>query len=138
MYSRLFCLYKKMMIVVMMIFLQKPPTGLVYKRPCALRQQYYFSNTYALCVIFMILVSLENVKKCALGGCMITSKTKINIFEKISLLLSLFLWRHSTQKFFKKHLFQRGKQCIVLPNYSFFCVLAHCALKTSFFLLILY
>ena len=33
----------------------------------------------ALCVIFMILVSLENVKKCALGGCMITSKTKINV-----------------------------------------------------------
>ena len=51
----------------------------------------------ALCVIFMILFSLENVKKCVLGGCMITSKTKINIvwnffslcwgttpFEKIS------------------------------------------------------
>ena len=28
----------------------------------------------ALCVIFMILVSLENVKKCVLGGCTITSK----------------------------------------------------------------
>ena len=27
----------------------------------------------ALCVIFMILVSLENVKKCALGGCTIIS-----------------------------------------------------------------
>ena len=27
---------------------------------------------YALCVIFMILVSLENVKKCTLGGCTIT------------------------------------------------------------------
>ena len=36
----------------------------------------------ALCVIFMILVSLENVKKCALGGCTITTKTKINIFGK--------------------------------------------------------
>ena len=35
-----------------------------------------------LCVIFMILVSLENVKKCVLGGCTITSKTKINIFWK--------------------------------------------------------
>jgi hypothetical protein len=32
----------------------------------------------ALCVIFMILVSLENVKKSVLGGCTITSKTKIN------------------------------------------------------------
>ena len=29
--------------------------------------------------IFMILVSLENVKKCVLGGCTITSKTKINV-----------------------------------------------------------
>ena len=27
----------------------------------------------SLCVIFMILFSLENVKKCALGGCTITS-----------------------------------------------------------------
>ena len=33
----------------------------------------------ALCMIFMILVSLENVKKCALGGCTITWKTKINV-----------------------------------------------------------
>ena len=33
----------------------------------------------ALCVIFMILVSHENVKKCVLGGCMITSETKINV-----------------------------------------------------------
>ena len=33
----------------------------------------------ALCVIFMILVSHENVKKCVLGGCTITSKTKINV-----------------------------------------------------------
>ena len=33
----------------------------------------------SLCVIFMILVSLENVKKCVLGGCTITSKTKINV-----------------------------------------------------------
>ena len=33
-----------------------------------------------ICVIFMILVSLENVKKCALGGCTVTSKTKINVF----------------------------------------------------------
>ena len=32
----------------------------------------------------MILVSLENVKKFALGGCMITSKTKINVLEKFS------------------------------------------------------
>ena len=35
--------------------------------------------TVALCVIFMILVSLENVKKCVLGCCTITSKTKINV-----------------------------------------------------------
>ena len=33
----------------------------------------------ALYVIFMILVSLENVKKCVSGGCTITSKTKINV-----------------------------------------------------------
>ena len=32
--------------------------------------------SYTLCVIFLILVSLENVKKCVLGGCTITSKTK--------------------------------------------------------------
>ena len=38
----------------------------------------------ALCVIFMILVSLENVKKCVLGGCTITSKTKIKFFEIFS------------------------------------------------------
>ena len=36
-------------------------------------------GTMCECVIFMILVSLENVKKCALGGCTITSKTKINV-----------------------------------------------------------
>ena len=36
-----------------------------------------------LCVIFMILVSLENIKKCALGGCTITSKTKINIVRNL-------------------------------------------------------
>ena len=35
-----------------------------------------------LCVIFLILVSLENVKKCVLGGYTITSKTKINVFWK--------------------------------------------------------
>ena len=34
----------------------------------------------ALCVIFMILVSYENVKKIVLGGCTITSKTKVNVF----------------------------------------------------------
>ena len=34
----------------------------------------------ALCVIFMILVSFENVKKCVLGGCTIRSKAKINVF----------------------------------------------------------
>ena len=33
----------------------------------------------SLCVIFMILDSIENVKKCALGGCTITSKAKINV-----------------------------------------------------------
>ena len=33
----------------------------------------------ALCVIFMILVSHESVKKCVLGGCTITSKTLINV-----------------------------------------------------------
>ena len=29
----------------------------------------------------MILVSLENVKNCSLGGCTITSNAKINVFE---------------------------------------------------------
>ena len=38
----------------------------------------------ALCVIFMILVSFENVKKCVLGGCTITSKTKINGFYNMN------------------------------------------------------
>ena len=33
----------------------------------------------SLCVIFIILVSHENVKKCVLGGCTITSKTKTNV-----------------------------------------------------------
>ena len=33
-------------------------------------------------MIFMILVSHENVKKCVLGGSTITSKTKINVFWK--------------------------------------------------------
>ena len=36
----------------------------------------------ALCVIFMILVLLEIVEKCALGGCTITSKAKINVIWK--------------------------------------------------------
>ena len=41
----------------------------------------YTQNIHiALCVIFVILVSLENVKKCVLSGCTITSKTKINVF----------------------------------------------------------
>ena len=40
-----------------------------------------------LCVIFMILVSHENVKKCVLGVCTITSKTKITLaFEASSAL----------------------------------------------------
>ena len=30
----------------------------------------------ALCVIFMILVSLENVKKCVLGGCTVSITSK--------------------------------------------------------------
>ena len=38
------------------------------------------TSSISLCGIFMILVSLENVKKFALGGCTITSKTKINVF----------------------------------------------------------
>ena len=41
-----------------------------------------FGMSTALCVSFMILVSLENVKKYTLGGCTITSKTKINVFDK--------------------------------------------------------
>ena len=46
----------------------------------------------SLCVIFMILVSFENVKKCVLGGCMITSNTKINIFWKnLVPIMKLFL-----------------------------------------------
>ena len=38
----------------------------------------------------MILVSLENVKKCASGGCTITSKTKINVFRNFSHSAGLF------------------------------------------------
>ena len=57
----------------------------------------------ALCVISMILVSLENVKKCALGGCTIISKTKINVFWNFFSLL----WRlcgRSIWNFFQKTL----------------------------------
>ena len=53
-----------------------------------------------MCVIFMILVSLENVKKCVLRGCKITSKAKINVF---SLLLCWPLRSRSVRNNFKKH-----------------------------------
>ena len=43
----------------------------------------FFGGGTALCVIFMIFVSLENVKKCVLGSCTITSKTKINVFWNV-------------------------------------------------------
>ena len=59
--------------------------------------------TRALCVIFMILVSHENVKKCVLGGYTITSKTKINIFKKFYL-TSLAASRLLHSKFFPKTL----------------------------------
>ena len=52
----------------------------------------------ALCVIFMILVSFENVKKGVLGGCTIRSKAKF--FEKI-FSLRWFLLGRSVQKNFK-------------------------------------
>ena len=55
----------------------------------------------ALCVIFMILVSLENVKKCVLGGCTITSKAKINVVRNIYS-LRLPLQVHSIRKNFKQ------------------------------------
>ena len=57
---------------------------------------------YALCVIFMILVSPANVKKCVLGGCtiiVITSKTKIAVFWN---LFSLSRATPSVRNFFKK------------------------------------
>ena len=61
-----------------------------------------------------------------LGGCMITSKTKLNIFEKYFL--------HSSSNLHPKN-FNRnvdfslwGNQCIVPPNYSFFLILAHSVL----------
>ena len=61
----------------------------------------------SLCVIFMILVSLENVKKCVLGGCTITSKTKINVF------LNRPLRYRSVRFFFQKDDFSLwGKQYI--------------------------
>ena len=56
--------------------------------PVVVEQQFWWqvlgssSSPTSLCVIFMVLVSLENVKKCVLGGCTITSKTKINVFWK--------------------------------------------------------
>ena len=59
----------------------------------------------ALCVIFMILVSLENVKKYALCCCTITSKTKINVFWNF-FSLRWSLRRRSVRKNFKKRLRQ--------------------------------
>ena len=58
------------------------------------------ASSRSLCVIFMILVSLENVKKCALGGCLITSKTKINVFWNF-FSLHWPLRIRSVRKFFK-------------------------------------
>ena len=62
--------------------------------------------------------------------CLFASKTKINVFLKI------FLHFRSTtgtlhSKIFKTLLilaFMANKQCIVLPKWTFFRVLAHCAL----------
>ena len=43
-------------------------------------EHYFYGHaTSPLCVNFMILVSHENGKKCVLGDCTITSKTKSNI-----------------------------------------------------------
>ena len=58
----------------------------------------------SLCLIFMILVSLEYVKKIILYGCMITSKTKINGFFKIFSSLWITFWGPSTRKKFQKTL----------------------------------
>ena len=64
----------------------------------------YFTITYsALCVIFMILVSHENVKKCVLDGWPFASKSKINaLFEKNSKNVDFSLWgnRATTQNTF--------------------------------------
>ena len=68
------------------------------------------------------------ISNVCLGGCTITSKAKINVFLK-----NFFTpdppRGPSTQINFKNVDFSLwGKQCIVLPKWTFFRVLAHCVI----------
>ena len=72
------------------------PRSRAFMRRCCpeIIQSRLTTDDTSLCVIFMILVSLffsimcfctfENVKECVLGGCTITSKAIINVFEIFS------------------------------------------------------
>ena len=64
-----------------------------------------------LCVIFMFLVSLENVKKCA----RLPQRLKSTYFEKNSHSVSVGSFGAALFKFFSKNVdfSLRGKQCIV-------------------------
>ena len=79
----------------------------------------------------MILVSFENVKKCALDGCTITSKTKINVFWKIFRVQGART-EPRVKFFFQKTVDlslwgNRATTRIHFSNYTFFLVLAHSA-----------
>ena len=63
------------------------------------------------------------ISNMCLGGCMITSKAKINIIWNFFFTPSP-LQRPS--KWQNVDISLRGKQCIVLRTRTFFCVLAHC------------
>ena len=80
----------------------------------------FFSLHGALCVIFLILVSLENVKICVLGGCTITSKTKINIVWNFSHSAGSF-WATPFEKFSNVDFSLWGIQCIVSRKWDQNC-----------------
>ena len=85
-----------------------------------------------LILVFKVIV--QSPKIC-LGGCMTTSKTKINVFVNIS---SLHFRDLPLEKISKNVQFiLRGKQYFLLPKWTFFRVLAHCALFTYYYVLIL-
>ena len=64
-----------------------------------------------------------------LGCCMITSKTKINVLKKIIILHSRSPPGTLHSKFKKNVDFTfEENSCIVLSNWTFFHVLAHCVL----------
>ena len=155
MYVRSRLLYVFLAYSVNAIFLPKRISSCLayYSRPeieknCARSSYFFWSLIWkknctliigsALCVIFMILVlhffcfcTFENVEKCVLGGCMITSKTKINVFwnfffaplapsgplhsKKISKNVDFSLWGNCATP--QTHIW----------NWNFFRALTHCA-----------